>query len=118
VQWYLAASKQGYASAENALGYMYSLGRGVKKDLDKAVLWFISASKHGLQLARENLGKLNAYRNTPKVTIGIKKKRKTHVEGLTLVSLVMRKQTRTNLLSQKPGKLEPGSLDVYDQPSL
>ena len=41
------AAKQGYAPAEEKLGYMYGRGQGVSQDRYEAVHWFKKAAKQG-----------------------------------------------------------------------
>jgi TPR repeat protein len=45
VKWYEMAAKGGLYSATISLGTIYELGRSVKKDLSKAMYWFMEAQK-------------------------------------------------------------------------
>ena len=54
--YYLKAAKEGYASAENKIGFMYSKGLGVEKDDKEAVKWFSKAADRGNRFAQYNLG--------------------------------------------------------------
>jgi TPR repeat protein len=54
VKWYRKAAEQGYASAQNNLGWMYATGTGVPKDMTKAKYWINKAYEGGSKLAKEN----------------------------------------------------------------
>ena len=60
VEWYHKAAEQGYANAQNNLGFMYANGRGVGKDDVQAVVWYRKAADNGLTLAQYNLGTVYA----------------------------------------------------------
>ena len=51
-------AKQGYASAQNNLGLMYSKGTGVPQDYKTAVKWFTLAAKQGDASAQQQVEKL------------------------------------------------------------
>ena len=55
VMWYRKAAKQGYANAQNHLGWMYRNGRGVEQDLE-AVKWFQKAAEQGEAYAQNDPG--------------------------------------------------------------
>ena len=42
VIWFEKSGSQGNAEAQNKLGFMYLLGRGVDKDLELAAFWYLS----------------------------------------------------------------------------
>jgi len=52
------AAKEGNPVAQNDLGVMYEMGRGVKRDFKKAVYWYQQAAKQGLAAAQFNLGRM------------------------------------------------------------
>ena len=57
-KWYRKAAERGFAEAQNNLGVMYVLGRGVTKDDAEAVKWFRKAAKQGYGPALNNLGEM------------------------------------------------------------
>jgi len=57
-KWYRKAAEQGRAEAQNNLGLMYVLGRGVPQDDAKAVKWFCSAAEQGYTPAQNNLAEM------------------------------------------------------------
>jgi chemotaxis protein histidine kinase CheA len=56
VYWYRKAAEQGYASAQNSLGWVYENGQGVKQDYKKAVYWYRKAAEQSNNYAQSNLG--------------------------------------------------------------
>ena len=56
LRWYRKAAAQGYAAAQNNLGFMYDNGRGVPQDYTEAVRWYSKAAAQGLAAAQSNLG--------------------------------------------------------------
>jgi|SRR5579872_1463359 len=62
-----AKAEAGDPVAENAIGVMYRIGRGVAKDKEEAVHWYRKAAKHGNSAAMFNLGA--AYYNGDGVAI-------------------------------------------------
>ena len=50
------SAEQGYAKAQNHLGFMYYSGQGVNQDNSKALEWFKKAAEQGLTAAQNNLG--------------------------------------------------------------
>ena len=58
VKWYRKSAEQGYAIAQNNLGYMYmySDGRGVEQSEAEAVKWYRKAAEQGHVYAQYNLG--------------------------------------------------------------
>ncbi|MDQ6967304.1 MAG: SEL1-like repeat protein, partial [Mariprofundaceae bacterium] len=77
------AAEQGFPAAQNALGYMYAEGRGVKQDTRQAADWFKKAAKY-LDSARKNLARL---------------KRKSGT--FSLLNLKVDRDMRSSILSQK-----------------
>jgi hypothetical protein len=55
VHWFRIAADQGYAPAENNLGYMYAEGRGVTRDDETAVKWYRRAASRGYPPAQTSL---------------------------------------------------------------
>jgi TPR repeat protein len=55
VRWFQAAADQGFAIAENELGEMYYLGRGVDKDVAASIPLFEKAAAAGYTVAKLNL---------------------------------------------------------------
>lgn len=49
-------AKKGYARAQATLGWMYHIGKGVKKNLKTALKWYIKAAKQEHVIAQNNLG--------------------------------------------------------------
>ena len=58
VEWFRKSANQGYASAQSALGQIYSDGNGVPKDYSMAVYWYTKAAAQGHDGAQNNLGVL------------------------------------------------------------
>ena len=57
VVWWNKSATQGYAAAQNALGFAYWNGEGVEEeDREKAVAWYKLALKQDFSLAQYNLG--------------------------------------------------------------
>jgi len=57
VAWYLKASRQEHAAAQNNLGASYFLGEGVAhKDEAQAVFWYRKSAEHGFASAQFALG--------------------------------------------------------------
>ncbi len=51
-------TQQGYASAQNNLGYMYDQGQGVPQDYEQAIDWYRKAAEQGYAEAQCNLGSM------------------------------------------------------------
>ncbi|MDC0998333.1 tetratricopeptide repeat protein [Alphaproteobacteria bacterium] len=66
VKWYRKSAEQGDASAQYALGWMYSNGKGVTQDYAEAVKWYRKAAQQGYARAQSNLGVM--YRDGKGVT--------------------------------------------------
>lgn len=58
-KWFLKAAEQGYAPAQQNLGFLYENGIVVKKDLSEAAKWYRKAAEQGDATAQANLDKLN-----------------------------------------------------------
>jgi TPR repeat protein len=58
VKWLRKAAEQGFAEAQNNLGLMCVLGRGVSQDDAEAVKWFRKAAEQGYAAAQFNLGEM------------------------------------------------------------
>jgi TPR repeat protein len=54
--WYRRAAEQGFAEAQNNLGWMYREGRGVPRDDAEAVKWMRKAAEQDLAAGQNNLG--------------------------------------------------------------
>lgn len=65
-EWYRKAAEQGYAKAQNNLGFSYEQGRGVEKNLEEALKWYHKAAEQGLGAAQNNIGM--CYKNGRGVT--------------------------------------------------
>ena len=55
-KWYRLAAEQGFAPAQNDLGFMYDNGRGVPQDDAEATKWFRIAAEQGFSRAQNDLG--------------------------------------------------------------
>lgn len=55
VRLYTPCAEAGDTEAENAIGYMYVMGKGIQKDLDKAVRYLTDAYEHGCAQAAHRL---------------------------------------------------------------
>ena len=58
VKTYRKAAARGFAEAQNNLGLIYVLGRGVPQDDAEAVKWFRKAAAQGYAPAQNNLGEM------------------------------------------------------------
>lgn len=56
VEWYRKAAEQGYAPAQNGLGYCYQYGQGVSQNYEKAIEWYIKAADQCYNKSLCNLG--------------------------------------------------------------
>lgn len=54
--WFRKAADQGYANAQDALGWLYHSGEGVPQDDAEAVIWWRRAAEQGYADAQYNLG--------------------------------------------------------------
>jgi TPR repeat protein len=57
-KWYRKAAEQGFAEAQNNLGLMCALGRGVTQDDAEAVKWYRKAAEQGYAPAQNTLGEM------------------------------------------------------------
>jgi TPR repeat protein len=55
-KWLRAAADKGHARAQDRVGTLYALGKGVKQDYKEAQRWYQMAEKANLPLARYHLG--------------------------------------------------------------
>jgi TPR repeat protein len=53
MKWYRLSADQGYADAQNNLGYMYGQGKGVLQSNVMAHMWYNIASANGYDKAGE-----------------------------------------------------------------
>jgi len=60
IKWYRKAAVQGYAKAQNNLGFMYEEGKGVPQNDTEAVKWYRKAAVQGNAKAQYNLGLIYA----------------------------------------------------------
>lgn len=59
-------AEEGDTVSQNALGWMYDQGIGVKEDPKKAVKWYLKSAKKGFRKAQVNIGVMNELgRGTP-----------------------------------------------------
>ena len=59
MEWYQKAAAQGYATAQNNIGYLYLNGLGVPQSNDKAIEYFTKAAEQGHKGAKTELEKLS-----------------------------------------------------------
>ena len=57
-KWFTKSVAQGYANAECNLGILYEFGRGVTKDISKAIEWYAKAAEKGCARAAKALRRL------------------------------------------------------------
>jgi TPR repeat protein len=55
-RWYMKASEQGYARAQNALGSCYYWGKGIEQDYNNAIVYYRLAAEQNDPHACNNLG--------------------------------------------------------------
>ena len=51
-------AKQGYASVQHRLGWIYDVGKGVPEDSAKAVYWYRKAANQGYTASQTHLGSM------------------------------------------------------------
>ena len=56
VTWYQKSAQQGYAAAQNSLGYAYEWGQGIEMNMQDAMHWYHQAAEQGHVQAQNNLG--------------------------------------------------------------
>ncbi len=56
VKWFQQSAEQGYALAQNHLGYCYAEATGISRNYEEAVKWWIKAANQGNTDAEFNLG--------------------------------------------------------------
>lgn len=59
--WYQKAAQNGYAAAQNSLGYAYEWGQGIEMNMQDALRWYRQAAKQGYAQAQNNLGTMYDY---------------------------------------------------------
>jgi TPR repeat protein len=57
--WYQKAADQGYAKAQNNIGWLYEQGLGVAQDLAKAREWYKKSADGGNAKAKAALNRLS-----------------------------------------------------------
>ena len=57
-KWFTKSAAQGFVDAERNLGFLYERGRGVKKDISKAIEWYAKAAEKGYACAAKALRRL------------------------------------------------------------
>ena len=58
-KWFQIAADQGCIESQVMIGFIYSHGEGVTKNLDMAIEWYTKAANQGSHLAEYNLGMLS-----------------------------------------------------------
>ena len=53
--WFRKAAEQGHTASQNAMGFSYRDGEGVKQDFVKAMMWFRRAAEQGHGTGQTNL---------------------------------------------------------------
>jgi hypothetical protein len=56
LKWCRKAAEQGYAEAQNNMGYCYATGKGVEQDYGEAVKWYRKAAEQNYAQGQCNLG--------------------------------------------------------------
>ena len=72
VKWYTKAANQGYAPAQNNLGYCYEKGYGISQSLLVAKKWYEKAAAQGNSTAKKNgerIKRMEAEKNAKKTSI-------------------------------------------------
>ena len=88
-QWYQKAAVQGYAKAQNNLGFMYQHGLGVAADYKSALKCYQSAAEQGLAIAQCSLGLMYQYIFGDK-DLANQWYQKADVQGLAMAELALR----------------------------
>jgi TPR repeat protein len=58
VRLMLPIAEQGYAEAQNNLGWMCNHGQGIPQDFKEAVKWYRLSAEQGFAMAQSNLGRI------------------------------------------------------------
>ncbi|MDY2735372.1 tetratricopeptide repeat protein, partial [Intestinibacter sp.] len=58
IEWYTKAAEKGNAWAQDNLGSFYEYGKGVEKDINKAIEWYTKAASKGNKHANTRLSRL------------------------------------------------------------
>jgi len=56
IRWWKKVADQGHAPAQEGLGLVYDLGRGVPQDYEEAARWYRKAADQGVATAQKHLG--------------------------------------------------------------
>ena len=91
VYWYRQAAEQGYALAQDNLGWMYGMGRGVARDDTQAVYWFRRAAEQGHANAQSNLGSMY------ELGIGVEQNREQAIHWYTQAGIQEHEGARESL---------------------
>jgi TPR repeat protein len=68
-QWTLQAAQDGYVPAQEVVGMMYAVGKGVEQDHKEAAKWFLTAAEAGNPRAAANfVSESRALRGDPELT--------------------------------------------------
>jgi serine/threonine protein kinase len=70
-KWYLKAALKNHALSQDSLGSMYFEGRGVKRNIKKALEWYLKAANQKLPKAQDHMGLM--YYNGHGVNVNLKK---------------------------------------------
>lgn len=57
-EFYMKAAKQGHAGAQHNVAVLYLKGRGVKRNVDLAIAWFMLSAKNGNRSAQRVIARL------------------------------------------------------------
>ena len=55
MSWYQKAAAQGFAAAQDNIGFMYEFGHGVRRDYAEAMTWYSKAAEQGDTAAQTHL---------------------------------------------------------------
>jgi hypothetical protein len=58
MDWYRGAANQGFAPAQNRVGYIYQMGLGIAQDFEAAMNWYRKAADQGYANSQYNIGTL------------------------------------------------------------
>ena len=56
--WFRAAAEHGHAEAQNNIGTLYEIGKGVTQDMNEAKQWYRKAAEQGDESVGQNLQRL------------------------------------------------------------
>ena len=69
IYWYRKAADQGYADAQDQVGWFYENGLGVNRDIDEARVWYQKAADQGNATAQTALNRLQSQQNPQEQTL-------------------------------------------------